>query len=140
MEISHLLQHQIIASLKAPHAEKVVDAAIKLWEQMAAQIILIIGKDGFHALYVRSLFLSQPKFPWLAPPPQLSPQTDHRFGELKMCFEGQTPEEISAANSLLLITFADILATLIGEELTATILHSAWGDALTRPGKEFTNV
>ena len=57
-----------------------------------------------------------------------------------MCFEGQTPEEISAANSLLLITFADILATLIGEELTATILHSAWGDALTRPGKEFTNV
>lgn len=68
MEISHLLQHQIIASLKAPHAEKVADAAIKLWEQMAAQIILIIGKDGFYALYVRSLFLSQPKFPWLTPP------------------------------------------------------------------------
>lgn len=138
MEISHLLRQQITESLKAPHAEKVADAAIKLWEQMAAQIILIIGKDGFHTLYARSLFLSQPKFPWLAP--QLSPQTDHRFGELKMCFEGQTPEEISAANSLLLITFADILAALIGEELTASILRAAWGDASNRLSKEFTNV
>ncbi len=139
MEISHLLQQQITENLKAPHAEKVADVAIKLWEQMAAQIILIIGKDGFYTLYARSLFLSQPKFPWLTPPKFL-PQIDHRFGELKMCFEGQTPEEISAANSLLLITFADILAALIGEELTASILRAAWGDASNRPSKEFTNV
>ncbi len=139
MEISHLLRQQITESLKAPHAEKMADVAIKLWEQMAAQIILIIGKDGFHTLYARSLFLSQPKFPWLTSPKFL-PQIDHRFAELKMCFEGQTPEEISAANGLLLITFADILAALIGEELTASILRAAWGDALNRPSKESTNV
>jgi hypothetical protein len=37
---------------------KVADAAIKVWEQMAIQIISIVGEDGFNALYARSLFLA----------------------------------------------------------------------------------
>jgi len=45
--------------------------------------------------------------------------------------------QASAANSLLLIKFTDILASLIGEGLTTSILRSAWGnDAPNRAGKE----
>jgi len=44
-----------------------------------------------------------------------------------MSLEGQTPAQVSDANSLLLITFTDILAALIGEQLTTRILRSAWG-------------
>jgi hypothetical protein len=119
----------------APHAEKAADAAINLWEQMATEIISIVGEGGFNSLYARSVFLTRPTFPWLAASSlgrpdksfSSSPQTDHRFAGLKMSLEGQTPAQASEANSLLLITFTDILAALIGEQLTTSILRLAWG-------------
>jgi hypothetical protein len=121
----------------AQHTEKVADAAINLWEQMATQIISIVGEDGFSSLYVRSVFLAQPTFPWLASS-SLSPQTDQRFAELKTSLEGQMPVQAREANSLLLLTFTGILAALIGEPLTARILRSAWGnDASYSTSKEF---
>ena len=123
----------------AQPTEEVAGAAISLWEQMATQIIAIVGEGGFNSLYMRSVFLTQSTFPWLSAV-SLSPQTDHRFAELKISLEGQTPEQARAANSLLLITFTDILASLIGEQLTIRVLRSAWGDDPSeRPGKEFQN-
>lgn len=127
MEARDPLRHQLIEGLMAPHAENVADAAIDLWEQMATQIISIVGEDGFNSLYARSVFLAQPKFPWLAAI-SLSPQTDQQFAELKKHLKEQTPSQARAANSLLLLTFTGILAALIGEPLTTRILHSAWGN------------
>ena len=54
METSDLLRHQIIKSLLVQHPEKVADAAISLWEQMATQIISIVGEGGFNSLFARS--------------------------------------------------------------------------------------
>jgi hypothetical protein len=120
----------------AQPTEKAAEAAIDLWERLVAQIISIVGEDGFNSLYARSLFLNQTTFPWLAASP-LPPQTDHRFAELKASLEGQTPAQASEANSLLLITFTDILASLIGEQLTTRILHLAWGTDISNSiGKE----
>lgn len=119
----------------AQPTEKAADAAIKLWEQMAVQIISIVGEDGFDSLYARSIFLNQATFPWLAANPL--PKAEQRFAELKASLKGQAPAQASEANSLLLITFTDILASLIGESLTTRILHLAWGDDIsTRVGKE----
>ncbi|BBP05255.1 hypothetical protein TPL01_23940 [Sulfuriferula plumbiphila] len=56
METRDLLRHQIIKSRMAQHTEKVADAAINLWEQMAIQIISIVGEGGFNSLYARSVF------------------------------------------------------------------------------------
>ncbi|MEQ6342457.1 MAG: hypothetical protein M3A44_12620 [Gammaproteobacteria bacterium] len=117
--------------------EKIEDAAIILWEQMATQIISIVGEGGLNSLYARSVFIAQSTFPWLEAI-ALSPQTDHRFAALKMCLEGQPSAQASAANTLLLITFTDIVASLIGEQLTTRILRSAWGtDASHGADKEF---
>lgn len=139
MEPSDLLRHQIIESLVAQRTEKVADAAITLWEQMAAEIISIIGEGGFNSLYARSIFLTQSTFPWLAAG-TLPPQADHQFAELKSSFAGQTPAQACAGNSLLLITFTDILASLIGEQLTTGILRSAWGnDTSNKTDKELNN-
>ena len=139
METSELPRQQIVKRHMALPTEKVADAAINLWEQMATQITSIVGEDGFNSLYTRSVFLTRSTFPWLAAA-SLSPQTDHRFAELKISLEGQTPKQASAANSLLLITFTDILASLIGEQLTIRILRSSWGDSFSKiPSKEFQN-
>lgn len=134
-----LLRHQMIEDLTAPHTDKIADVAVMLWGRMATQIISIVGEGGFNSLYARSVFLSQRSFPWLTANP-LSPQSDQRFAELKRCLSGQTRMQASAANNLLLITFTDILASLVGEELTTRILRSAWGnDASGQAGKEFKN-
>jgi len=137
METSGRSRHEIIESLAQQNTGNVAAIAINQWELMAAQIISIVGEGGFSALYLRSAFLASSKFPWLATT-SLSPQIDDRFAELRTSLEGQTPEQASAANSHLLINFSDILASLIGEELTTRILRSAWDiDAPSQAGKEF---
>ncbi len=142
MATSSLLRHQIIKNLTAQHSENVADAALNLWTQMATQIISIIGESGFDSLYARSVFLTQSTFPWLATGPWLataSPSSSiQRFALLKTSLEQQTPAQASEANHLLLMTFTDILASLIGEPLTTRILRSAWGvDASEKSDKEF---
>ncbi len=139
METSDRLRHQITESLMAQHTETVADAAIHLWEQMATEIISIVGDGGFNSLYARSVFLTQSQFPWLAASSP-SPQTDYRFAALRMSLEGQTPAQASEANSLLLMTFTAILSALIGEDLTINILRLAWGnDVSDEAGKELEN-
>jgi hypothetical protein len=122
----------------AQSTEKVADAAIRIWEQMAIQIISIVGEDGFNSLYARSIFLCQPRFPWLPPTSLPAPQIDQRFAGLKTTLEEQAPAQATEANSLLLITFTDILASLIGEQLTTRILRLAWDtDIWNSTTKEF---
>jgi hypothetical protein len=139
MENNCSLRHNIIKNRIAMTSEKVMDAALKLWEQMAAEIISIVGESGFNSLYSRSIFLSQSTYPWLVASSE-SLRIDQRLAILIMSFEVQTPNQASDANSLLLVTFTDILASLIGEKLTTTILRSAWGkEASEGAGKEFEN-
>ena len=124
-------RHQIITRLNAQQPEETADAAVKLWQQMATEIISIVGVSGFNSLYARSTSLAKPVFPWLSTH-TLPAQNGDRFTELKTRLEGQAPAQASEANCLLLITFTDILSTLIGEQLTTRILCSAWGvDAST---------
>ena len=137
MEASDRIRQQIIKRLLAKHCDEVVDAAITVWQQITNQIILIVGETGFNSLFARSVFVTQSTYPWLAAS-SLSPQTDSRFEELERAFKGQTVAQASEANILLLTTFTDILASLIGEHLTANILRSAWGDVASGPfDKEF---
>lgn len=49
MENESVPRHQLIEKLMAQHTEKVADASIGLWEQMAPQIISIIGEEGVNS-------------------------------------------------------------------------------------------
>ena len=122
-----MLRHQIIESLTAPPPDKTAPVAVILWEQLATQIVAIIGVGGFNSLYARSLFLTQSRFPWLTGC-ELPCPADQRFTALKNALDAQAPGDAVEANKRLLCTFTDILAALIGEELTSSILRSAWGD------------
>lgn len=139
MEKIGVLRHRSIESLTSQQAEKTADAAIELWEQVATQIIAIVGIGGFDSLYARSLYLAHSGFPWLTVD-AASPQTGHRFATLQASLQGATPELASVANRQLLTIFTDTLASLIGEPLTARLLDSAWGNhALYKAGKDEKN-
>lgn len=143
MEDLFLQRQQIIASLLAQQPENIADVAMAHWEKLADEIISIVGEAGFTSLYERSLHLAQPTFPWLPPdssPAQLPPPDSHRFVELGMRLADQAPAHACAAHSLLLTLFTDILASLIGEQLTSSILRAAWGNlAPVSSGKELDN-
>lgn len=134
-----LLRHRSIERLTSQHAEKMADAAVELWRQLAIQIIAIVGVGGFDSLYARSLYLAKDQYPWLtagAAPPQV----EHRFASLEASLKGATPELASSANRQLLTLFTDTLASLIGEPLTERLLDSAWGNhALYKAGKDVKN-
>jgi hypothetical protein len=113
-----------------------LDVTIHLWERLASELISIIGEGGFQSLYSRSIHLTNVTFPWLVLS-HSSQQTDSRFAGLKISLEGRDFTEASEASIALLITFIDILALLIGEPLTTSILRSAWDDgAFDIVGKE----
>lgn len=126
---------QIIDTVMA-RQPKETQALIVLWEKLAAEIISLMGDAGFDSLYGRSVYLTHASFPWLtdnALPAEHAP----RFSALKNACKRQTPANIGRANALLLLNFTDILASLIGEALTISILRSAWGqDASDQAGKE----
>lgn len=139
MEHPALLRQHLIASLIAQQPEHIADAAMDHWQKLADEIISIVGEAGFNSLYERSVLLAQSAFPWLPACPS-PPQTPHRFADLGARLAEQAPADARAAHSLLLTTFTDILASLIGEQLTASILRSAWGDpASFTAGKELDN-
>lgn len=117
---------QTIENVTSVPAAMGVDGSIALWDKVATQIILLVGEAGFESLYARSVFLSKSQFPWLALSAVTS-QPDHRFKSLAASLLAQPPALANEANRALLITFTDILASLVGESLTASILESAWG-------------
>jgi circadian clock protein KaiC len=125
MELADFLRHQVMVNSAIEHAGKGADDAIILWEKLATEVVWIVSDSGFNSLYARSAFRVQATFPWIAMD-LLSAQNEHRFAELKRCFAGQTGAQVCAANTLLLITFTDLLASLIGEELTVAICRTAW--------------
>jgi hypothetical protein len=106
--------------------EETAEIAFSLVEKVAAAVIKIIGKDGFNALYARSLSLTVPTFPWLAVS-VMTLQDDDMLVLLKNSFVAQPPAETRAASNLLLLTFSDILCRLVGDQLTTRILHDAFG-------------
>ncbi len=139
METSELLRHQMIERLAAQHTGSVADAAVSLWARMASQLISIVGEGGFNSLYLRSVFLAQASYAWLKSEPA-SANPEQNFALLKSSLEDQTAAQAQAANILLLKLFTDILASLIGELLTHSILDAAWnGDHRDHDAKELIN-
>lgn len=142
MEDLALQRQQFIVGLLPQQPENIVDAAMCDWEQLAAEIVSIVGEIGFTSLYERALHMTQPTFPWILPASSSTQWDQHRrrYLELEKLLAGQTPEIAAAAHSLLLTSFTDILASLIGEQLTLNILQAAWGNvAPVTAGKELVN-
>lgn len=124
MGSNDVLRRQLIHNLIATDSDNVVEDVVIVWEKLTQQIIATVGVGGFDALFARSLFITQHSFPWLS---AVLASEKGRLGTFKVCLEAQPSPQMIEANALLLLAFTDILATLIGEELTANILNLAWG-------------
>ncbi|BDT68662.1 hypothetical protein os1_28480 [Comamonadaceae bacterium OS-1] len=112
----------------SPDARAVVDAVTRTWQFMATQLEPVIGERGVGVLLDRALHLTGKNFPWLVHtgPPQ--DQTD-RLTRLQAQFASRGAQDAAAAGCALLVTFTELLASLIGDSLTERLLASVWLDA-----------
>ena len=117
--------------------EAVVQTSLRLWELLAPELISIIGEGGFTPLYARSIRLACKQHAWLAQQ-GVRPSGKERFTELRNGLQAQDPAHSRQASLDLFIIFLDLLASLIGEELTTHLLHSAWSKETSKtPAKDF---
>ncbi|WP_348008537.1 hypothetical protein [Rhodoferax sp.] len=112
----------------APDASAVVDAVTRTWQFMAAQLEPVIGERGVGVLLDRALHLVGKKFPWLAQAGPLERGVDS-LAHLQARFSSRNAQEAAEAGCALLVTFTELLATLIGEPLTERLLASVWLEA-----------
>lgn len=109
----------------APDADAVAAATVDTWHQMADRLVPVIGARGVDVLFSRSLYLTSAAFPWLAN------AGDHgdsvaQLASLKARLAGREPDASAEASCALLVTFTELLTTLIGESLTGRLLGPVW--------------
>ena len=105
----------------SPDALAIARATSEIWLLMSAQLTPVIGGNGVDAILNRSLHLTSAAFPWLASSDE---QMDHESlpVRISMRLAGREPDAATQASSSLLITFIELLATLIGNSLTRRLL------------------
>ena len=129
----------IITRLLKSNTHGAVDISIEILELLANNLVGIIGEQGFETLLYRSAHRVNQRFSWLLYDPR-GHASDPEFHQLRGCFNGQSAEQASAANQLLLITLVDTLTVLIGEHMTGLIVQPALSRASERlTSKEQTN-
>jgi hypothetical protein len=120
----------------APDASAVAEATTSTWSQVAALLTPVIGARGVDVIFRRSLYLTSKAFPWLA------------FGEehrdsaallesLKARLAGRDTDVAAEAGYILMVTFIELLTTLIGESLTERMVSPVWAPPL-QPAEQET--
>lgn len=104
---------------------EIATATVNALRLLHAELASLIGSQATSALYVRSMQLTRPSFQWLSQ--ATGAPADALFSSLHVTLSSREPNEARQAGVGLLRTLADLLVTLIGEQLTHRLLRSAWG-------------
>ena len=112
-------------------------AASKLAQDIAAVLTPVLGARGVAALYQRALHVTRGSHAWLAEPLEIA-QPSIDLVALKAAFARQDRAEATAAATAVLLTFHDLLASLIGSALSERLLEPVWAQSLRRPTPQDT--
>lgn len=116
------LEHRLAPGAAAP---AVAEAVLVVWGEIDAALQPIIGARGVAALLQRTAHLTAQAHPWLAPG-RAADDAAQAIAELTTRMAGQGEAQALACGQDFLLTFHQLLATLIGQPLTQRLLRSAW--------------
>jgi len=101
------------------------EATAATWRLLEAQLLPVIGARGLDVLFRRALHQTTTAFPWLA----IAVDRGGSAGplpSLMACLAAQHTAAAAEGAYALLLTFTELLATLIGESLTERLLAPVW--------------
>lgn len=125
---TRLLAHEAGGEPASP--ERLIAASARLLGRLAHQIALVIGPLGVEAIFRRAVKLRKSEFAFLDEriiPPE---RGDSLVEPLRACLQEQEPETIREVSVVVFATFAGLLATVIGDRLTWSLLQQIWPDTL----------
>ena len=111
-------------------AEGLAAASGRLLDRLSGRLAEVIGPAGVRAIFLRAIKLRKPEFPFLDE--RIVPEG---WGEslaepLRVRLQGQQSEVIQEASVILFATFAGLLAAVVGDRLTRSLLQQIWPDTL----------
>ena len=113
-------------------AGAIASATLVLWREVAACLAPMIGARGVDALLGRSLHLTTRALPWLGQPGEYREGGGGLAG-FTARLEGCDPQRAAEASEVLLVTFTDLLAAMIGSPLAERLLEPVWAAKAPAP-------
>ncbi len=107
-------------------AEAIATAAGAVYGDLAQVLEPVIGHVGVAAMTDRALHLSTGAYAWL--PSRETGAADPRFTQVIEALKRQEPVLATEAAATVLAAILGLLATFIGEPLTARLVRQAWPD------------
>jgi hypothetical protein len=113
----------------SPSATAVGAATVATWDRLAKCLVPVIGRQGVDVLFNRAVHLTIAAYPWLeAPGARLDGEVP--LADFRSRLEQRDPEAASAASQAVLVTFSELLASLIGQPLTERLLAPVWASEI----------
>lgn len=110
---------------ETPDASIVAEATLNILQLVDAKLVPVIGARGVEVLFARSLHLTSAAFPWLTIAESQRESAALLTSVKTRLAEHETNVTTEAAYTLLM-TFTELLSTLIGESLTERLLSPVW--------------
>ena len=111
-------------------AESLAAASGRLLDRLSARLGEVIGPAGVRAIFLRAVKLRSTEFPFLDERIVPESQGESLAESLRARLQGQQTEGIQEASVILFATFAGVLAAVIGDRLTWSLLQQIWPDTL----------
>lgn len=115
-------------------AGAVAEAARLTHDDLTTVLAPLISSAGVEALWGRAFDLAQRDYP-ADERTDGSGSTDEPFAQVTLWLERQAPSAATEAAAAMFATFAELLTTLIGEQLTTQYLQKAWPDGFSHAPK-----
>jgi hypothetical protein len=125
---TRLLAHE--AGGEPATSETLAAASGRLLDRLSNRLAEIIGPVGVEAIFLRAVKLRTSEFAFLDEriiPRELG---DVLAQQLRDCLLEQEPSVIREVSVVLFATFAGLLATVIGDRLSWSLLRQIWPDIL----------
>lgn len=107
-------------------------SVVLLCEEIGQVLVPIVGQRGVAGLYKRSLFLTSHDHPALAGLHQ-DVQTAMDLSQLRATLTSLSEADALAVGTALLVSFHELLGSLVGTSLTERLLRSLWARPLSDP-------
>ena len=117
------------------NAAAIAEATASTWRLVAETLASVIGARGLDVLFSRALHQTSATFRWLEVAEDRGGSAGSLPG-LMACLTGQHTSTAAEASYTLLVTFTELLATLIGESLTTRLLGPVWDSPSLPSGQE----
>jgi len=117
-------------------SESLAAASGRLLDTLSQRLAQVVGPAGVRSIFLRAVRLRKSEFAFLDERIVPGDNRDGLAEPLRACLQQHEPDVIREVWVALFATFVGLLATVIGDRLTWSLLEQIWPDTL-RPRTEF---